>query len=84
MYGRHRPSPRDANPPLSGVYGARGFPFLDSVSCVSNKGDGGTASDHPIRCSPLIHRTVPLDARITTLSVVRIISPVGLLRRFTP
>src|SRR3546814_3696346 len=27
---------------------------------------------HPIRCSPLTQRTVPDEARITTLSVVRI------------
>ncbi len=42
------------------------------------------SAHHPMRCSPRIHRTVPDDARITTLSVVRIVSPVGLRRRFTP
>jgi hypothetical protein len=42
------------------------------------------SAPHAIRCSPRIHRTVPELARITTLSVVRIVSPVSLRRRFTP
>lgn len=66
---------------------AAAFSLQDSVTSVTlfspraarmNESRAGPL--YPIRCSPLIQRTVPLLARMTTLSVV-ILPP---RRRFTP